>query len=148
MAFGSIAYTSIMFIAVVLLTTGLIQVLNQNIHQATSSATVQQQFYSQQMKTHITIEHAYYEDDVVNIYVKNLGNSALNPNLFSVFVGNNHFRVNSTTGTIINDDINTNILDKHELLHIEVEVELLSGMQYPLRVTTQYDAAAIGTLTT
>jgi len=151
--FGSVATTAIMFIATVLTATALVMAIKPPIDDAVSSSVAKQQFYTQQLKTAITIEHAYHDSDlgITHIYVRNVGSSAIDPDYISILVGNNYNRVNSgsTVAAILADTetINPNILDKHEVLEINVTGAINAGQTYTIKATTRYDTTALYTMT-
>lgn len=149
MGFDSVATTAIMFIALLIMATGLVAVFKANTDNMISSATVKQQSYANQLKSQITIEHAHYANNRLIVYIKNMG-IPLKPELITIYTGQDYYHLNTTNSQIVaeTDTINTGILDKNEVLKINVSATLDANTQYTVKAFTQYETSAIKTFTT
>jgi archaellum component FlaF (FlaF/FlaG flagellin family) len=86
--FGGIASTLIMFIAIISVTTGLVIAFTNYIRSTEQSLTVQNDLTSNKIKTSVTITNVYYNGttNVVNIYLKNIGETKLHPRFFDLYI--------------------------------------------------------------
>lgn len=87
-AFGGVASTLIMFIAIVGISTGLVISFKNYISEAQASFDFQNDLTVSKLKTAMSVTHVTYNESVpqVIIYLKNIGESKLRPTKFDLFI--------------------------------------------------------------
>ena len=141
MGFGNVATTIILFIAVLLLATGVITTINTNVERSQASMRIQNEYLNNQIKTNILINQIDYDTGVLTVYVINNGKTILKPELVDIYLDAAFIPRNDTARTITiepsTDVTNPGLWDPDEVLRIEVDVPLTPG-QHRVAVTTQY----------
>jgi archaellum component FlaG (FlaF/FlaG flagellin family) len=152
MGFGGVSTAAIMFIAIVIMASIMATLLSSQVEEITYSAAVAQKSLSRQMKTSLSIQHAYYDTGEVHAYIKNIGDSQLKLDDFTVFINNDYFKVNGddATGQVVadTDTVNTGILDKHEIMHITATTTLSANAQHTYILIDTYGNKYIKLFTT
>lgn len=93
-AFGGVASTLIMFIAIISVTTGLV-IAFMNYTQSTKRSFDQQsELAGNKLRTSVSISNIYYNttSNSVYVYVKNIGDTALDTKLFDLYVDDAFYR--------------------------------------------------------
>lgn len=87
-AFGSVASTLIMFIAIVGISTGVVLSFKGYIEETQSSLSYQNELTVSKLKTSLSITYVNYNStsEQVYVYVKNVGESTLRPTNFDLFI--------------------------------------------------------------
>ncbi|MFH1055771.1 MAG: hypothetical protein V1744_06750 [Candidatus Altiarchaeota archaeon] len=86
MGFSTITAQLIFFIAVVLVSAGVIATLGYYIDQVMNAMSDKQQYITGQLRTDIVITNIYNSSGDLIIYVKNVGNSQLKTNCTELYV--------------------------------------------------------------
>ncbi|MBD3209214.1 hypothetical protein GF367_02235 [Candidatus Woesearchaeota archaeon] len=141
MGFGNVATTIILFIAVMLLATGVIITINNHVQQSQDSMKIQADALNNQIKTSILITEVNYTSGNLVLYITNDGKTTLKTSKVDVFVDAD-FIPRNTTGRNITiepstDTTNPGLWDPDEVLKINVTKTLDAG-QHRVAVTTQY----------
>lgn len=127
-AFGGVASTLIMFIAIISVTTGLVMAFVNYVETTEQSFSVQNKLTSNKLRTATTISYINYDTSSKNlyIYVKNIGDTKLKASLFDVFV-NNQFISNFTTFYADNLSNEIVILQPYDSMVIVKNIDLTTG---------------------
>ncbi len=149
MGFSNITSHLLLFIATLLISTGLVIIFKGYIDASSDSLLKQQQFVSNQFETDITIENVGYDNttapDIHNITVvdvRNVGSSILDPDRIYAYIdgvwiiknaGNMSISVLNDT-----DTVNPGYWDPKELLEIEIYGNLNSTVTHTVKVSTEY----------
>lgn len=141
MGFGNLATTIIMFIAVLLVATGVIVSLRTNIDQTQSSMKAQADMLNNQIKTSLTITQTNYTAGTTTAYVINNGKTTLKLDRIDAFLDAEFIPRNETNRTITleasTDTTNPGLWDPDEVVKVEIYKTLGPG-QHRVAVTTQY----------
>jgi archaellum component FlaF (FlaF/FlaG flagellin family) len=141
MGFGNVATTIILFIAVLLLATGVITTINTNVERSQASMKIQNDYLNNQIKTNILINQVDYNAGVLTVYVINNGKTILKPELTDIYLDAAFIPRNETGRTITiepsTDTTNPGLWDPHEIIRIDANIPLTPG-QHRVTITTQY----------
>ena len=136
--FGGAVSTLIMFIAIISVTTGLVIAFMNYVNETQHSFDKKNDLSSKRLRTSITITNTYYNStsDDLYIYVKNIGETELVPDLLDLFV-NKDFEKDFMT--VYPDDFSKNktILQPQESVVVINNVNITSGT-HEVKVVTQY----------
>jgi archaellum component FlaG (FlaF/FlaG flagellin family) len=152
---SSVASQVILFIAVISITTGLVAVFNNYVHETTSSTKVQWQYMSNQLKTDVTIDNIMFNTTAspktTTISVRNTGKTKLSVNLTDIYLDGFISRDDASRLMILEpsaDKINPGIWDEQEILTIIVYKDLSASTTYEICITTQYGTRTCDTFST
>ncbi|MFT4310638.1 MAG: hypothetical protein ACMXYC_03325 [Candidatus Woesearchaeota archaeon] len=152
MGFGEIAGSLIMFIAIVSTATILAFMFSNYTQATTSTIASQQQALNEQLKTSITIEHVFYDNNQLQMYVRNTGKSILRPQNINIFVGNQYINKNSSNTSVEilpdTDTVNIGLWDPKELLQIITNITLPAQQSHTIIITTEHGVRAQHIITT
>ena len=144
MGFGTIAAQTIMFISIVVLSTGLVLVFQATVDDASRAMRFQGQLLSDKIETQVEITSISYSNQTeqTSIYVKNLGQTKLDTDLVDVFIDSQRVPRNNNNRTIqvLKDTEVTNpgIWDPEEDIEIKVDKWLNQTRTHSAKVVTQY----------
>jgi archaellum component FlaF (FlaF/FlaG flagellin family) len=135
-AFGGVASTLIMFIAIIGVTTGMVMSFQNYFLQTKDTLNSQQKQTNEKLKTFITITHTYYDASSTNlrVYVKNTGSINVDTRFTDVFVGEG-FMGNLTSYYAGTTNISKNLISA-ETMYIDYPVTLVPG-SHNVRVVTR-----------
>jgi len=87
-AFGGVVSTLIMFISVILVTTGLVVVFQNHVTVTQTSLEKKTEFTSNKLRTQINVINTYYNSTAKSsfYYVKNAGETSLHTDFFNLFI--------------------------------------------------------------
>ncbi|MFW5705235.1 MAG: hypothetical protein ACOCXG_05330 [Nanoarchaeota archaeon] len=90
--FGGAVSTLIMFIAIISVTTGLVMVFQNYVFETQNSINAQNKITSSKLRTAVAISNTYYNSssDVLEVYVKNIGDTNLVSKNFDVYLDNQY----------------------------------------------------------
>lgn len=141
MGFGNVATTIIMFIAVLMLATGVLITMNNQIEQSQASMKVQNDYLNNQLKTNILINQVNYSAGQTTLYVMNEGKTILKLDKTDVFLDAEFIPRNDTNRSITietsTDITNPGLWDPDEMVKIVINQTLTAG-EHRVAVTTQY----------
>lgn len=141
MGFGGLATTIILFIAVMLVSTGVIMSLQTQVTQSQSSMRSQAELLNNQISTNVDITSANYTGGVTTIYVLNNGKTILDVDNVDVYIDNLFIPRNTSNRTMAvessTDLTNPGLWDPTEILRIDVTKTLGNGT-HKVKVATQY----------
>ena len=141
MGFGNVATTIIMFIAVLLLATGVIVSLRTQIDQTQSSMNAQAEMLNNQIKTSITITQTNYSAGTTTVYALNNGKTTLKPQKVDAFLDAEFVPRNESNRSVTvqpsTDTKNPGLWDPDEVLKVEVYKSLNAG-EHRIALATQY----------
>lgn len=141
MGFGNIATTIIMFIAVLLIATGVIITLRTDIEKTQNSMRVQGELLNNQIQTNIQITNTNYTAGTTTLYVINNGKTILKTDRIDVYLDGEFIPRNETNRTIAiessTDIKNPGLWDPNEIITLKVYKTLSAG-EHTVAVTTQY----------
>ncbi len=149
MGFSTAAAQTILFIAVIILSTGLVMVYKNVVDTTASSLQFQGNLLSDKVKTDITITNVYYNNntDTIVIDVKNLGKTKLDLDLIDVFIDSERIprQTSNRTIEVLSDTeiVNPGIWDPKEDIEIKVFKILNQSISHTVKVTTQYGISDI-----
>ena len=149
MGFSTAAAQTILFIAVIILSTGLVMVYKNVVDTTASSLQFQSNLLSNKVKTDITITNVYYNNntDTIVIDVKNLGKTKLDLDLIDVFIDSERIprQTSNRTIEVLSDTeiVNPGIWDPKEDIEIKVFKILNQSISHTVKVTTQYGISDI-----
>jgi len=141
-AFGDAVSTLIMFIAVISVTTGLVIVFKNYVASTQDSFSVQNELTSNKLRSSITISNIYYNDssNMTYIYVKNVGETKLSPELFDLYVDNAYIsNVNAYYADNLTNPIT--LFNSQETLALVKQINLTSGT-HEVKVVTEFSTSA------
>lgn len=141
MGFGNVATTIIMFIAVLMLATGVIITINNQLEQSQASMKVQNDYLNNQLKTNILINEVNYTAGTTTLYIINQGKTVLKLDKTDVYLDAAFIPRNETNRTIAlessTDITNPGLWDPDEIATIKIN-KILQGGEHRVAVTTQY----------
>ena len=152
---SSVASQVILFIAVISITTGLVAVFNNYVHETTSSTKIQWQLMSNNIKTDVTITsisfNASATPQATTIYLLNTGKVNLDVNQTDIYLDGFISRDGASRYMALEpstDKINPGIWDEKEVLKIIVYKDLSVSTTYEICITTQYGTRTCDTFST
>lgn len=141
MGFGSIATTIIMFIAVLLLATGVLITLQSNIDKSQASMQASAELLNNEIITNMDITSTNYTSNNLRVYLINNGKSTLKLDRIDAYVDDVFIPRNDTNRTIqieASTDIkNPGLWDPNEIIRIDIATTLGAG-EHIVKITTQY----------
>jgi len=141
MGFANIATTIIMFIAVLLLATGVLITLQTNIDKSQASMQAQAELLNNEIITSMDITSVNYTIGNVRIYAINNGKSTLKLDRIDTYIDDVFIPRNDTNRTIqiesSTDIKNPGLWDPNEVIRIDVSTTLNTGT-YTAKITTQF----------
>jgi archaellum component FlaG (FlaF/FlaG flagellin family) len=141
MGFGNLATTLIMFIAVLLLATGVIAAMRTNIDKTQSSMRTQADFLNNQILTNTLITSVNYTADNLRVYALNNGKTTLKLDQVDIYVDDAFIPRNDTNRTIAieasTDTKNPGLWDPDEIVRIDVTTTIAAG-QHRAMLATSY----------
>lgn len=141
MGFSNVATTIIMFIAVMLLATGVIITMRTDIERTQNSMRVQGELLNNQIQTNIEITNTNYTAGTTTLYIINNGKTILKLDRIDVYLDGEFVPRNDTNRSIAiepsTDSKNPGLWDPNEIVAIEVYKALSAG-EHTIAVTTQY----------
>lgn len=140
--FGDAVSTLIMFIAVISVTTGLVIVFKNYVATTQDSFHVQNELTSNKLRSSITITNIYYNtsSNITYIYVKNIGETKLSPQLFDLYI-DNAFISNYEVYYADNLTKNMTLFNQQETLVLYKPINLTSGT-HDVKVVTEFSTSA------
>lgn len=141
-AFGSVASTLIMFIAIVGVSTGLVISFKTFVSDTQDSFKVQNDLASNKIKSSIAITNIYYDsaNTLTYIYVKNIGEVKMQPILFDLFV-DNVFTKNFTAYYADNLSKSITLFQPQDTMAIVYNKSLETGT-HDVRIVSEYSNVA------
>ena len=141
-AFGEVASSLIMFIAVIGITIAVVVSFQSFVVDSQSSLEDQQELTNNKLKTAIAISNTYYNDSSqkLYVYVKNIGDVQLETQVLDLYI-NEQFNNNFQTVSPINFSQNISTLPIQETLTVVVNKTLNPGT-HKVQVVTQYGVGA------
>jgi len=139
LGFGTVAAQTIMFIAIVTISTGLVVVYRDVLDDSSASMRLQGQVISNKLKTDIEIISVDYDNvtEETTVYVKNTGKTKLDPEKVDVFVDKTRIPRNSNNRTIdvlADTEIhNIGIWDPNEDVEIIVDMVLNESISHTVQ---------------
>lgn len=127
MGFGEIASSLILFISVLILTTGVVVALKQHFDETSNVINEEQKKVIDELKTDITIDLINYrsDDNETDVYVKNTGSTTLDINKIDIYVNNDRIPrniVNRSIDILSDTEVkNIGYWDNSELIKITVK---------------------------
>lgn len=141
MGFANIATTIIMFIAVLLLATGVLITLQTNIDKSQASMQAQAELLNNEIITNMDITSANYTVGNVRVYAVNNGKSILKLDRIDCYIDEVFIPRNDTNRTIqvevSTDTKNPGLWDPNEIIRIDISTTLDVGT-HTVKLTTQY----------
>ncbi len=137
-AVGDAISTLILFIAVISVTTGLVIVFKDYVFDSQTAFQSQSELTSNKIKTSISITNIYYNQssNVSYIYVKNVGETKLNTELFDLFIDGKFYEsFNISDATDLTTPVI--ILNLQETVAIIKNINLTSG-SHNIVINTEY----------
>ena len=140
--FGGVASTLIMFIAIISVTTGLVIAFTNYIRTTEQSLSVQNDLTSNKLKTSVTISYVYYNStsDVINIYLKNVGDTKLHPKLFDLYI-DGAFQSGFNTTEPTDFSSNVTLFEPQDTVSVNQDIVLNSGT-HEVMVVTEFGVSA------
>lgn len=128
----------IMFIAVIIVTVAVVMSFKNYVFETQQSVSVQNDLTSNKLKTSISITNIYYNSSSskIYVYVKNIGETKVRPQLFDLFVDDS-YTTNFTAYYADNLSKTITLFQPQETLVIITPVSFNSGT-HDVRVVTQY----------
>lgn len=141
MGFSDVVTQLIMFIAVVTVSVSLIFIFNSQVSESSSALSARQKYMSNQIKTSVVIENAFYSGGDVVFYVRNVGSTQLYPNQTSVYIDGDRISTSNLSIEISEDTdtTNTGVFDKGEIMTIQATKTLASDETHQIIIVTQYN---------
>jgi archaellum component FlaF (FlaF/FlaG flagellin family) len=135
-AFGGVASTLIMFIAIIGVTAGMVMSFQNYFLQTKDTLNFQQKQTNEKLKTFITITHTYYDDPGTNlrVYIKNTGSINLKASYIDLFV-NGAYGTNLTPYYAGTTDI-VEVLKQTQTMYIDYDITLPVG-SHTVRAVTE-----------
>jgi len=146
--FADLASSLIMFISVLVVTAGIAGLMLTNMQIIGSSSSQSQQYVENQIKTEITVDHAYFNTstEVLTLFVKNTGQTSLDINKLTLYIDDAFYLVNSTSAPAViepdTNDINEAYFDNNEVLRITLDLTGIDPGVHTVKVITTYDNSA------
>jgi len=143
--FSTVTTHVILFIAAISIATGLLFGMKNFSDNAESTFKMKSDEYNNKIKTGIRIEVISHNNwtNTTNIYVKNTGQTKLDPAKFDIYIDGVRIPRNASNRTIEvipdTDNVNIGILDPKEAVHIQVFGYLNKDITHEVTVTTQYE---------
>lgn len=141
-AFGDAASTLILFIAVVMVTTGVIILFKNFVSETQGSFSVQSDVVNNKLKTIISISNVYYNSssNISYIYIKNLGETKLRPQNFDLFI-DEAFYTDFNVSYASNLSQSLTLLNPQETAVIIKNIDLVPG-SHDVLVVSEYSSSA------
>ena len=141
-AFGGVASTLILFVAVIGVSTGLVIMMTNYVSDTQDAMNFQNSITTNKLKSAISISNIYYNDssNQTFIYVKNIGENKLNPTLFDLYLDNS-FEITFSTFYADNLSKVITLLQPQETLALVFDKYLASGT-HSVKVLTEYSSSA------
>lgn len=140
MGFGTIVANIMMFIAIIMVTTGVIFVMNIYVQETQESLTEQKNRLVEELRTSITINSINYNSTQLTIYVTNTGTTNLDMNSIDLFIDG--IRVSRTQRTTeIEPDTQIGgptVWNPREMIKIETNTTMTGTVL--IRITTPQGA--------
>ncbi len=151
MGASTIVTHTILFIAVLAISTGLLFSIKSFTDGAESSMVSNSKALQNQMNTDFSVELIYFNNDtnITSIYLVNTGTTALDPYEIDTYIDGYRFQRNETNRTIIADTEkgSTAVWERNEKLLITAKKYLKDGI-HELVITTQYNGREEETFST
>jgi len=137
-AFGGVVSTLIMFIAIVIVTTGIVISFMGYVDKAEDSVTIKNDFLQKKLETEIEIINVVYDDQSndVNIFIRNLGKTKLITKHFSVFL-DGEFIKNAEVKKADDKVTNIELFDIQEIGIIIINKNL-DGGSHNVKIVTEF----------
>lgn len=135
-AFGGVASTLIMFIAIIGVTTGMVMAFQNYFLQTKDVLAYQQEQTSEKLKTFVTITHIVYDEpsDNLRVFVKNTGSVELDATLFDVYVDGNFG--SGLTSYYAGTSSEAKVLRPSQTLYVDYGIDLEAG-SHKVKVVTE-----------
>ena len=126
--FGDAVSALILFIAVLIVSAGVVVVLQNYVFETQDSIRFQSDATSNQLNTLISVTNVFYDDEeeLLYVYLKNVGKTRLSTSNFDVFV-NGQFMVDFTATDPSNFEIERQILDVQQTVSFIINISLNEG---------------------
>lgn len=134
----------ILFIAVLSIASGLLVVIKNYADQTEGTFVQKADEYNKVIKTEIHIEVVYYDNLTNNtlVYVKNTGQTAMDPAQVDIYIDGIRIPRSSDNRTIeVQADtevINTGLWDPKEVLYIRARLDLSEDISHEVMISTPY----------
>ena len=137
-AFGGVASTLIMFIAIIMVTTGIVISFMKYVDNAETSMAVKNDFLAKKLETEIGIINIVYDDpkEQTIVYIRNLGKTKLKAKFLTTFLDQEYFKgLKLYQASNVSQDLD--FLDTQEIGIITINKTLNSG-SHEIKIITEY----------
>ncbi len=126
MGFGTLAANIIVFIAILMLASGLIIVMNVYVQETRESLTDQKNRLVEEIRTDITIQSVHYNNSEITLYVINSGKTNLPLTTIDIFLEGRRVPRNERTIEIEPDTLigSANSWDPREIIKVTINEEI------------------------
>lgn len=126
MGFGTLAANIIVFIAVLMLASGLIVVMNAYVQDTQESLTEQKTRLVNELRTQISIQTLAYDNVTLDVYVKNEGTTNLQLNTLDLYLDGNRISRDDTTVAIEPDTLTggPTLWNPREVIKVSTDVTM------------------------